>query len=445
MDAIREEARNIPVAAEVDVCVLGGSCTGVFAAVRAARLGARVVLVERQGRFGGTATNSLVNIWHSLYDTEQKRQIIAGLTEEVLGRLKRRDAVTQLSNRGPYAFNSEELAIELDELVTESGIEPHLHTMFSQPVVRDDKLVAVAIEDKSGRQAIRARTFVDATGDGDLCHRLGLATYVADPIQPPTTCARLGGWRSLESAELDALLREHGEEFNLPRGFAWGTYVPGSDIYMLAGTRVRGKNCGNAQDLTSAEMEGRRQVRAILDLIRKYRPEVRITLQALPSTIGVRETRHVRCRYRLTDDDVLYGKRFEDAVANGSYRVDVHHQDRPGITLKYLDGTIVHTDAETHDRAAGRWREETPENPTFYQIPLRSLLPERRGNVVVAGRMLDAEPEAFGAVRVMVNMNQTGEAAGVAAYLAAAGGGDLADVSPRDVRDLLSRGGSVVI
>lgn len=127
MHAIREEARDIPVAAEVDVCVLGGSCTGVFAAVRAARLGARVVLVERQGRFGGTATNSLVNIWHSLYDTEQKRQIIAGLTEEVLGRLKRRDAVTQLSDRGPYAFNSEELAIELDELVTESGIEPHRH------------------------------------------------------------------------------------------------------------------------------------------------------------------------------------------------------------------------------------------------------------------------------------------------------------------------------
>jgi len=82
MDTVHEPARDIPVADEVDICVIGGSCTGVFAAVRAARLGARVAIVEEQGFFGGVATASLVNVWHSLFDTTGEQQIIGGLTEE---------------------------------------------------------------------------------------------------------------------------------------------------------------------------------------------------------------------------------------------------------------------------------------------------------------------------------------------------------------------------
>jgi glycine/D-amino acid oxidase-like deaminating enzyme len=81
------------VVTDCDLCVIGGSCTGVFAAVAAARLGARVVLVENLGLLGGVATASLVNVWHSIYDTTGQRQIIGGLTTEITERLKRRDAV----------------------------------------------------------------------------------------------------------------------------------------------------------------------------------------------------------------------------------------------------------------------------------------------------------------------------------------------------------------
>jgi len=92
---IREPARDVPVVHDCDVCVIGGSCTGVFAAVAAARLGAKVALVELNGFFGGVATASLVNIWHSLKDRSGKEQIIAGLTSEVIERLERRDAVVR--------------------------------------------------------------------------------------------------------------------------------------------------------------------------------------------------------------------------------------------------------------------------------------------------------------------------------------------------------------
>jgi flavin-dependent dehydrogenase len=144
---ISEPARSVPVFAEADVCVLGGSCTGVFAAIRAARLGAKVVLIEKQNSFGGTATNSMVNVWHSLTDTEFKRQIIAGLTLETIERLKKRDAIT--SDRDSVSvgcsFNSDEMKIELDEMVKEAGVRPYLHTFFAAPYVRDGQLQAVIV------------------------------------------------------------------------------------------------------------------------------------------------------------------------------------------------------------------------------------------------------------------------------------------------------------
>ncbi|HQQ01010.1 MAG TPA: FAD-dependent oxidoreductase [bacterium] len=442
-----ETRREIPVIDEADICILGGSCTGVFAAIRAARLGANVVLVEKQNCLGGVATSAMVNVWHSLYDTEFKRQIIAGLTLEAIERLQKRGAAESFDKSASKGcgFNSEELKIELDEMVSEAKVRVYFHTFFSAPVVEDGELSAVIVENKSGRAAIRAKVFVDATGDSDLCHRLKLPTYVRKNLQPPTACARFGAWSSLESVDVNKILAEHRDEFALPEGFIWGNRVPDSDVYMLAGTRVYDVDCSDAKELTHAEIEGRRQIRAIMDILRKYAPPNDISLQALPSQIGIRETRHVRCRYQLTGDDVLTGRRFDDAIANGSYRVDIHHQDKPGITLRYLDGREQYS-RPGYSNEEGRWREKTDSNPTFYQIPFRCLVPEGPyGNLVVAGRMLDADEVAFSGVRVMVNMNQTGEAAGTAAWMALDQRVSIGQLHPTELRELLAKGGSLIV
>lgn len=84
MNFITEPAKKIPVCYEADICVIGGGTCGVAAAVRAAKLGAKVVIIEKNNRFGGVATTGLVNIWHSFYDIDQKEQIIAGFSEEVM-------------------------------------------------------------------------------------------------------------------------------------------------------------------------------------------------------------------------------------------------------------------------------------------------------------------------------------------------------------------------
>jgi hypothetical protein len=437
-------SEDVPVIEEVDVCVLGGSCTGVFAAVRAARLGARVAVVEKQNHFGGVAVTTCT--WHTLMDTAFERQIIAGLTEEVVERLERRDALRRVPGSGSkgFEFRPGDLKLVLDGLVVESGVQPHLHTLFSAPVVEEGRLVGVVVDGKSGRGVIRAGMFVDATGDGDLCARLGLDEYRYEALLPPTVCAFIDGWPEPAGLDLGAEIRERGARHGIEPGFVWGTVLPGTDIYMLAGTRVRGVDCSKSADLTRAEIEGRRQVAAILEVLREARPEGAARLLDFPAAIGIRDTRHVRCGYQLRGEDVLEGVRFPDAIANGSYRVDVHHQDRPGITLMYLDGRRVYAQPGK-PREEGRWRPPQEADPTFYQIPLRSLVPGRFGNVVLAGRMLDADRTAFGAVRVMVNTNQTGEAAGVAAYLALSGGVAMEAVDPEAVRAELARGGSIIV
>lgn len=448
---IHEPTRHIRVAREVDVCVLGGSCTGVFAAIRAARLGCRVALIEKAGAFGGVATLSMVNVWHSPLDTVYQKTLFAGLTTETIARLDRRKAVTHRPNNPhwAWAFNPWELQIELDEMIRDCPtITPMLHTLLAAPYVHDGKLAGVIVEDKSGRSAVLAKVLIDATGDGDLCHRLGVPTYQAHHLQPSTTCCMLEGAKESLQQILPRVVREHGHEVGLPEGFMWGAFLPGSSIYMLAGTRIYNQDCSDAQQLTAAEIEGRRQVRAMLDLLRKYAPEHAVSLQALPARIGIRQTRHVKCLHQLTGDEVLYGHRFDDAIANGSYRVDVHHQDKPGITFKYLDGT------EEYNRPGGgghkgRWRDPLPEgqaDPTFYQIPWRSMLPQGPfDNLVAAGRMIDADSQAHAAIRVMVNMNQTGEAAGVAAALSLDRNEPVNALPVQAIRAALASGGSVVI
>jgi len=452
-----EPERRVPVVADVDVCVIGGSTTGVFAAVAAARLGATVALVERLGFFGGSATASLVCVWHSRMDAAYDREIVGGLPIELMERLARRDAVRN-HERNPslqFVFSPYEMVLELDRMVVEAAVRPFLHAQFAGVVADGEgRATAALIEDKSGRRAIRARAFVDASGDGDLVYRMGLPTYRRDHLQPPTTCAIVQGLQALRAEDPDFDLRRVVFDQTYPEalrpGFLWAVDLPRCDLTMVAGTRVHGADCSDADALTMAEVEGRRQVGAMLDVVRQHVPGGdRVTVQGLPARIGIRETRHARCRHTLSESEVLSGERFPDAIANGSYRVDVHAADGNGVTFRYLDGREV-TELADGRNLARWWRPPDAELPTggpatFYQIPYRSLVPEGARNVLVAGRCLDADEGAFGAVRVMINTAQMGQAAGVAAWLALDSARDVGEVDADRLRALLAQQGAVVI
>ena len=430
-------------AGRFDVCVVGGSCTGVFAALRAAEAGCTVAIVENHEFFGGTATAGLVPIWHALHGTDCRTQIIGGYTKAVVDRLvSRREAVFTPPDpkadihRSYTTFNSAALTLELDRLVREQPkVRPFLSARFvAAECDAPGHLARVIFEDKSGRRAIEAKFFIDATGDADLLARAGFETWKLsrDGLQAHTTCAILSG--------LDRMMKEHPEfdyfttvmhpksGAKLDHVFQWTAPVVGSPgLLMLAATRVPKCDPTDADDLTRGTMESRAQLARIVDTANRLYPmkdgKPAFGIVAVAPQLGIRESRHARCLYSVTDEDVLTGRKFDDVVARGTYRIDIH--EGKGITFRYLDGRedVMVADERTGGVSwrHGRWREKGGETPLCYEIPYRAMVPVRSKNVLCAGRMLDCARAAYGALRVMVNCNQMGEAAGRAAAKAIAG------------------------
>ncbi len=448
MEYIKEPSKEIPVIRDTDVCVLGGGCTGVFAAVRAARLGMRVLLIEQAGMLGGAAVTGLVNIWHTLMDTEDREQIIAGLTEEVIALLQKRGALTVQQNRSStYNFNPMELAILLDELIRENRIDLMLHTSYSAVSSGDGRVQAVFVENKDGRGAVRASFFIDATGDGLAARDLGLPLYVHDYVQPPTAVFHLQG--DMRGVDVNRLVKERGREFGLADDWGWNTHVAGLEgITMRADQHIFGVRCDRADDLTRAETEGRRMIRGFVSLLRAYgRPDANYAVANMCSSLGLRETVHFRTRFCATETSLLTGERYGAPVLQGTYPVDVHHQDDGGISFKYLDGTRTTIWGKGTRTETGNWRQEaglTGDPARYYQVPFDILVPPAFGNFAAVGRMVNADTGAFGALRVMVNLNQLGEAAGTAAALCLDQGKTIQDLDGSDVTRTLRKGGSAL-
>jgi hypothetical protein len=446
LKTIKEPAKDIKVAAEVDICVIGGSCTGVFAAVRAARLGAKVAVIEKQNCFGGTATSGMVNVWHSLHNISGSKQIIAGLTLETIERLKSQGGCEEISNvNSAFRLDTELLKIELDQLVIENSIQPFLHTMYCAPCIENGELKGIIVENKNGRQAILAKFFIDASGDGDLAHDLGLPSYTHDIMQPPTPTFKLIG--DLSGINLKNLLQEYGSEFGLPEDWGWGGPIPSiPNLFFRADTHVFNVDCSKADDLTYAEIEGRKQIKAVMQILEKYggKKDKPARIAAICSHIGIRETRHFNSDYKLNQHDILYGINFDDAIANGTYRVDIHHAKGAGITFRSLDGEEIIFNDRTGPPIRRRWRKDNG-YAEYYQVPFRALVQRKFANLIIAGRMINADEGAFGAVRVMVNLNQIGEAAGVAAYIAVSTDKEIWNIDTNLLRNELKKGGSIIL
>jgi 2-polyprenyl-6-methoxyphenol hydroxylase-like FAD-dependent oxidoreductase len=445
-----EPARRIPIAHACDVCVIGGSCTGVFAAVRAARLGLSVCIVEQNVIFGGVATAAQVNEWHSTLDAHHENPIIAGLTIELIDRLRRRDAVKELpkGGRGQFRFNSAEMAGELDALVIEHRIRPFLRATCVAALREGNRITEAIIEDKSGRRAIRANVFIDASGDGDLLRHAGFAAYQASELQPVNLQALVAGFGQLNNKHPGVnfwhSVRERAEEFGYPQNTStpWPFDYPGvPEVVNVFGPRVSGVDGSDADQVTQALINGRKYIRALSDMSHAQLG-VRLPIVSWAQALSVRQTWQCHGLHTLTGDEILSGYSFLDAIANGTYPVDIHHPD--GTVLRYLDGReeIVARDG-SHNW--GRWRSQDQPTPRCYHIPYRSLVPRDAENLLVAGRLLDADRQAFGGVRVMVNTNQMGEAAGVAAFLAHKSKQSVAAIDTHELRRTLAQGGSIVI
>jgi hypothetical protein len=418
----------IAVTRQCDVLVCGGGTAGVAAAVAAARTGAKTVLLERYGFCGGICVGALVHTLDGMRNCRDYSQIVVGgIGLELVNRLDAACGMASTVNPPEcVTFNPESFKLVADDMLQESGVEVLYH-LFAAGAVRDGSSLTAAIAaGKEGLWEIRARQFVDCSGDGDLAAFAG-APYEKDGnMQTMSMHFRIGGipaglaWNGLERSARKAVDAAYAAGVCPKYGGPWFIRIREGEVTANC-TRLYGDGTDTC-DLSLAEREGRRDMVTILGILRETLPEFRNAfLLAAASQIGVRETRRILGDYQITAQDVLAPTEWEDGIALGSWPIDIHP----------ADGRVgVHPHKE--------------DPPAPYPIPFRCLTVRGVENLLTAGRCISATHQAHGSTRVSGTAMAMGQAAGTAAALASAERHSIRQLPVAALRDELLRVGAIL-
>jgi len=399
---------SYPLFDEAEVVVLGSGSAGCVAAIAAARQGADTLLVERYGFLGGTSVMVLDTFYGFYTPGEHSVRVVGGIPWEVVDRLRTFDSILERPNTygagTGVTYNPPMLEVLWEQFALASGVRLRFHT-FCAGVERDgERVTGLIVAGKSGLGVIRGRVFVDASGDADLCHWANVpyeSAHMSGQAQSLTTTFRLGSVNTeqalkVKRADLEREMKEAivSGDYRLPReeGSVHKTTIAG--VVATNMTRVANVDALDPQALTKAEIEGRKQALEYTRFLRERIPGYENAfLMNFSTQIGVRETRRIYGEYRLTRDDVLAARKFEDAIAQCGAPIEDHTAG-----------------------SSTRW-EYVPNSDT-YDIPFRALVPQTVINVVAAGRCLSADHDAHASVRSMAQCMAMGQAAGTAAALA---------------------------
>lgn len=441
---------------QADVVVCGGGTAGTFSAIAAADQGMRVVLIEQFGSLGGTATNGLVTpVMHT--DMRENPQC-SYIQKKMVERLRRYGGCNAAGDK----IDPQVLKLVLEELCIEAGVQLMYHTYIAGVEMDGAAVKAVRIVNKAGEQTVTGRVFVDATGDGDVCVMAGASYTKGNPetgvCQPMSLRYMLGGVDIPRAGEFllaeanrtglggayydrnapdtfyagGEVLRDWALSDLLASGVASGELQKEDEIYFQVFT-VPGRKDGlafncpeffedidgtNPQHLTVSQLKGKQAIFRQLAFFKKHFPgfEDAYVAEVAPM-VGVRESREIVTEYVLTAKDLLGKCKFEDMFCQSNYPVDIHGADE----------ILVFDEAQT----ALPW----------YEIPYRSLVVKGVDNLLVAGRCLGAEFLAQSSLRVQQSARSSGEAAGIAAAMAATAGIPAREVSGKAVREqMMARG-----
>ena len=460
MRTVTEPSRQIPVIAEADVVVCGGGPGGFSAAIAAARQGARTVLIERYGFMGGLATAGLVApiLGHAASNSDTP--IVEGLLREITERLHALDgalAWEETLSKWGVEFDAETMKIVLDEMVREAGVELMLHTYVADVVMDGAQIGAIIVENKSGRQAVTGKIVIDATGDADVAYRAGAPTTHGRAFdhRPESMGSffHLGGYEPVDAQRAKELNAWLGSEMDKGRFPFYHPHFVGSNAYHkdhTASNMTRfGGNSDVADDMTRAELSVRRDIWDLVRYLRANVPEfARCYVQQTSPQVGPRESRQIVGSYALTGQDVHNGTKFEDAIARGSWWIDIHcpRGETWPVHLCVVEcpkGADCPYWAAEHERM---WSQKDlyPPKGDWYDIPYRSLLSIGVPNLLSSGRCISATHDGMAGARVMGTCIAIGQAAGTAAALAADGGVLPTGVDVQQLRAVLRANGQLV-
>jgi hypothetical protein len=457
---VRLGERTVPIAARVDVLVCGGGVAGIAAAVAAARNGAKTLLIERAGFLGGTATGSAMGL------IVIPANELVGFPREFFSRLAREQGAG-LGDVVPWDIEAYKLTAM--DMVLEAGADVLLYTWVSEPLVQNDRIEGVIIDNKSGRQAIVAKVVIDTTGDGDVAARAGVPFIKGreedGAMRPTTVMGRIG---NIDLLRFKDYIDTHPEDFSKDDGrrvvdldqgvvridgffstiekakqmglmdasapvnylrFSGVNAKENADraILICNSTRIYNIDGTNAADVTRAEIDGRKQLRDIVRVCRTLLPGFeRSFLVDTSAYLGVRETRRIRGRYTLTYEDLANGKRFDDSIAVMT-------------SVDYGNAEIHGPDFGHEGSATDEWARKLSLKLMRFEFPLSCMVTEKIQNLVVAGRCASMTHEVDKFARNMAPTALQGQAAGTFAALVAGHDWNLLPV--QTVRARLERDG----
>jgi len=416
----------VPLYGEYEVVVLGGGPAGIAAAVAAAHAGRRTLLIERYGFLGGMGTAAGVTNFCGLHANVHGKmhRVVRGVASELLDRIDQLGGLNAphliLGKILAQAYDTAAYKIAADDLLAAQKVELLFHALGAGIVMHDEKRIdALLVETKAGRQAVRALTFIDCSGDGDLAAWAGARYEIGDnngSMLYPSMMFRLNGidperageaWRTIPALMEQA---EAAGTHHFPRKAAivrpqrsaieWR--VNFTQLARADGAAINGLE---PDDLTRGEIDGRRQAVKAFNFLRTVPGFEKSYIVDLPPQLGIRETRRIIGGYMLSGEDVLGCASFEDSIGVNGWPIESH-----------VAGDVVFKFPPI------------PESRGFNELPYRMLIPESLDNLLVAGRCASMTHDGQSAARVSGACFAMGEAAGTAAALALGG-----NTIPRDI------------
>lgn len=413
-----------------DLIVAGAGPSGCAAALAAARMGAKVLLIDKGGYPGGMNTAAMVCPIMAFHSGQT--QIIKGIAQEVIDQLAKRGA-TLGHIPDPLGVTSSITPIEpaamrlawFELLAAEPNLTLLLHSFISGAQVENNEVTEVQLVNKSGSATVQGKRFIDATGDGDLaaCCRGGfdMGRPTDSLSQPMTLMFKVGG---VNFSEVIAYMRANPEQFVLSGSADLEKYLAVSGFFdivknakkegdfevprdrvlffqgvnpgeiMVNTTRVIRLSGTSAKDLTAAEIAAHHQVDGLLAFFKKYLPGFENSfLVAVADLTGVRESRRFHCKTTLTIEDVYEERQSDEGVALCAFPIDIH--DPAGADLQWV----------------------RRKKDFCYDIPYGTMVPKKLTNLLVTGRCISATHEALASARISATSMALGQAAGTAAAL----------------------------
>ena len=401
--------RSIPIRHEVDIFVAGGGPAGVSAAVAAARQGRSVFLAERHTCLGGMGTAGLVPVFMQFSDGVN--MLAAGIGEEILTKLR------QAGGTGPdsqFAIRAEVLKRVYDDLLINADVNFTFEIQLIDIEKKADRICLAILAAKSGMFAVKAKVFIDCTGDGDLAVWAGTPFEKGDEegnVMPGTLCSLWAdinwdavkkGGQIRDDSRLEEAFKDNvftHEDRHLPGMWRVGENIGGGNI-----GHTFGVDSTDERSVTQALIWARK---SLLEYEHYYKNYLKgfenMELVSTGSLLGIREGRRIMGDYVLNLEDFKKRAVFDDEIGRYAYPVDIHASKPDTANYKKFEEefkTLRYNKGES------------------YGIPYRILVPQKLSNVLIAGRCVSSDRYIQGSIRVMPGCFITGQAAGVAASIA---------------------------